>query len=249
MALRWVERLCWLSASGPNTGLTEITVQDLEFCWWSLDPYLKQEAQVHSEQHDHYLSSRGWQSPRATSGTSSIKEPQHAEEPILFNISIPVPLKQGLSTWAATGVTWGAWNLPVPRTHLRPAATTPLRVRPRCLDVSKLPWVMPVGSQSWARLPKVSPGLGVIGMNGSLPPAGPSTVVPLPGQPVPHLNLGIAVIGPFADVSASRPTCALWADTHSALCWGTAPRVCSTQTPWGILTDAMENGKWMHFSH
>lgn len=30
--------------------------------------------------------------------THSVKEAQHAEEPILFNISIPFPLKQWLST-------------------------------------------------------------------------------------------------------------------------------------------------------
>ena len=31
--------------------------------------------------------------------THSVKEAQHAEEPILFNISIPFPLKQWLSTF------------------------------------------------------------------------------------------------------------------------------------------------------
>ena len=97
--------------------------------------------------------------------THSRKEPQHAEEPILCNISIPFPLKQWLSTWAATGMTWGAWNLPVLRTHLRPVASTSHRVRPRRLDVSKLPRVMPVGSQSWAWLPKASPCPGVVGVN------------------------------------------------------------------------------------
>ena len=180
MTLRWVELLCWLRASGPNSDLTGITIQDLEFCpsdWprggvsaggpqtptWS--PRFRSTVSSMAITSAAEVDSLPEQLP--VQQTRSIKEPQHAEEPILCNISIPFPLKQWLSTWAATGMTWGAWNLPGLRTHLRPVASTSRRVRPRRLDVSKLPR----GDASWQSEPSLAaqsePLSGVVGVNRS----------------------------------------------------------------------------------
>lgn len=157
-------------------------------------------------------------------------------------------------------ITGGAFNIPVPKTHLRPMTSASPGVRPRCQDVLKLPRVIPLCSQSWDWPPKAFTESLVLAASSAShcsfyrpPVLGVVLYSTCLCSYVPHLRFGNSSHQPICCGElislASRPTCALRANTDLAISQGMAPRVCSTQQKFtGMLNDTILNETEMCFN-